>query len=361
MFQSLKDLYQRHQRWIPIAGFIFGFLFDTVMLRRIDELATLLQQAIYLVVAAVLITVELKELTQPIVVPSILTRFWKYREFLLHFMLGTLLNSYTIFYFKSASALTSFVFIILLIVLLTANEFWRFGKSQHKVHVALWSLCLISYFGSLSPILLGFVGMIPFILGGMLSILVFLLFLRLLQPILGSVPDLIRTHVIYPYVVIQIVFTGLYFAHAIPPVPLSVSYIGIFHNVEKKDGEYELTYTRPAWKFWQHGDETFLARPGDQVYGYAQIFSPARFRDQLHFRWLLWNEKNGWEPQDAIPIPIVGGREEGFRAMTKKSSYQPGKWRIQIETMDGHEVGRLTFTIEADDSTDERTLHTLVR
>jgi hypothetical protein len=52
----------------------------------------------------------------------------------------------------------------------------------------------------------------------------------------------------------------------------------------------------------------------------------------------------------------VGGREEGYRGVTKKNNFAPGDWRVQIETRDGREVGRITFTIELDESTSEREL-----
>jgi hypothetical protein len=153
----------------------------------------------------------------------------------------------------------------------------------------------------------------------------------------------------------------MYFAHAIPPVPLAVQYMGIYHGIAKKDGAYELSYTRPRWQFWQHGDQTFLARPGDMIYCFARVFSPARFNDRLQVRWLYWTEKKGWEAQDAIPLNIVGGREEGYRGVTQKSHFAPGDWRVQVETMDDREVGRIQFTVVTDDGTDPRDVKTVVQ
>ena len=60
-------------------------------------------------------------------------------------------------------------------------------------------------------------------------------------------------------------------------------------------------------------------------------------------------------------MTIVGGREEGFRGVTKKSNYQPGRWRVQIETSEGHEIGWIGFTVEKDESMGERALTTTVQ
>jgi hypothetical protein len=378
-FPNFKNLYERHQRWIPIVFFGFGFLFDALMLRRIDELRTLIQQALYIVISAALISVEIMErlnaepppgpeVRVPRRIPRLIQKAWKYREAFLHFLLGTLLNSYTIFYLKSASTLTSFSFIVILIVLLSLNEFKHFGKSQTQVHMAFWSLCVVSYFASLAPIVLGFMGSIPFLSAMLASLLGFWIFFWLLGRLLlksraseAERSRVLRTHVFAPFAGILLLFTALYFAHAIPPVPLSVKYMGIFHGVTKGNGEYTLSYTRPSWKFWQHGDQTFLARPGDSIYCFVKVFSPSRFNDKLQVRWLYWNARHGWMSSDAIPMPIEGGREEGFRGVTQKSHFQPGSWRVQIETLDNREVGRIGFTVEADEGAGERAVKTLVQ
>lgn len=361
MFQTLtlgfKNWYTRYERLIPIIAFVCGFIFDMSVLHRIDEPSVIIQQAGYLLFSCILISVELIEHAREIAPPRFLAKVWRYREFLLHFLLGTLLNSYTIFYFKSASSLTSFIFIIILVVVLTVSEFKRFGQLQTQVHMGLWSLCLVSYFQSLLPILFGFMGIIPFLASGISSILVFLVFYRWVRPKLADQDQVARTHVIYPYVIIQTLFTAMYFARVIPPVPLSVSYLGIYHSLKKENGNYLLSYSRPEWKFWQHGDETFYARPGDTVIAYMQVFSPSRFQDQLQVRWSLYDQKRGFQSQDAIPLQITGGREQGYRAVTQKNHYQPGLWRVQVETMDSHEVGRLDFTIVNDDGTTEREFH----
>ena len=361
IFQRARDFYRKHERWVPIAFFVLGFCFDALMLRRIDEPVTIVQQALYLIIAATLISVELIEHTREIQPPFLLKKVWKYREEVLHFMLGTLLNSYTIFYFKSSSALTSLLFIILLIGLLMINEFKRFGKSQTQVHMAFLSLCLVSYLVSLAPILLGFMGLIPFACSITASALVFYGFYRLIRPRLAAKPEMIRTHVVLPYLAMHALFIGLYFAHAIPPVPLSVSYMGIFHDIQREDGEYKLSYTRSKWRFWQHGDQTFSARQGDTLFCFARIFSPTRFKDKLQVRWLYYDQKRGWQSSDAIPMPVVGGREEGYRAVTKKNNYGPGDWRVQVETMDNREIGRIGFTIEKDEGTEPSEVKTTVQ
>ena len=42
---------------------------------------------------------------------------------------------------------------------------------------------------------------------------------------------------------------------------------------------------------------------------------------------------------------ITGGRKEGYRGFAMKQNYQPGEWRISIETTDGREIGRIYFEV----------------
>src|SRR5262245_17524914 len=136
MLSRLREYYKRHERWMPIAFFAVGFAFDAIMLQRVDELATIIQQLVYLVLTGLLIAVELVEVLRPLSCPAFFIRLWKYREAFLHFMMGTLLNAYTIFFFKSASALTPYIFVGILIAVLVLNEFKHFGKSRAQVHMA---------------------------------------------------------------------------------------------------------------------------------------------------------------------------------------------------------------------------------
>ncbi len=355
MIQKTRELYGKYKAWTPIAFFILGFAFDAAVLHRIDETSVIIQQAIYILLSASLISIELVELSREIEPPYVFAKVWKYREAILHFLLGTLLNSYTIFYFKSTSALTSFIFILVLVVILILNEFKKFGKSQTQVHVALLSLCLISYLASLVPILVGFIGHLAFALAFLASLGIFAGFYFLMKKRFQLSVEVIKLNLIYPFAAMQIFFATLYVGQVIPPVPLSVTYMGIYHLAEKSNGEYRLSTTRPRWKFWQHGDQSFLSRSGDKIYCFIQIYSPSRFKENLQIRWLQKDEKLGWQSADAIPIASSGGREEGFRLITKKENYQPGLWRVQVETKYGQEIGRIDFTVTADTDSDLRT------
>jgi len=353
MLERAKRYYEEHEPACTAGFFIAGFLFDTAVVGRIDKLHNIIHQAVYLALCAFLTTLELRERHGRFVPPERLKTAWRYHAGATHFMLGTLLNIYTLFFFKSASMGASFLFLMLLAGLLAVNELKPFESSGTLLRMSLFSLCLVSYFTYLVPTLMGRIGTLPF-LGSLIaaSACVAVLAWRLNVRLPGE-KEAVRRHLVYPFAAVATLFAVLYFAKAIPPVPLSLSEIGIYHEVRREGDGFVLVSTRPRWKFWQRGDQTFLARPGDAIYCWVSVFSPTRFRERLEVRW-RFKEEDGWGEPDSIPLSITGGRDEGFRGFTAKARHRPGRWRVEIVTSDGRELGRIALTVEPDDSTEPR-------
>ena len=343
--QRAKEFYLAHEPVCTAGFFVAGFLFDTAFVGRIDRIHNILHQASYLFLCALFIGLELRETHGRFSPPARLETAWRYHLGATHFMLGTLLNIYTLFYFKSASLSTSFLFLVLLAALLAANELKPFERYGTHLRMALFSLCLISYFSYLVPMLLGRIGVLPF-LGAMIAATAAMaLLVWYLRRHLNDRPEVIAETVTAPYAAVAVAFVALYMAKLIPPVPLSLRYVGIFHEVKRDGEQFELGMTRPAWKFWQNGDQSFAAHPGDVIHCFVSVFSPTRFKENLQVRWEFQDATGRWEPADAIPIDIRGGRDGGFRGETAKARYRPGRWRVRVETSDERELGRIEFTV----------------
>jgi len=356
-FDKLKN-----HPWTPVGFFFAGFIFDVLVLHRPDTLLQVLHQALYLFLLTLLLAGAILEDHGLITVPARFARAWKYHAHLTQFLLGTLLNVYAFFYFKSASLLVSIGFMILVAALLVVNEFVRLPKHQITMKLVLYFLCLTSFWLYVIPMLIGFVGIASF----MLAIVVSNGFIWILYKLVGRLTEkrtvapevkrALQKKMLGAGYGVLISFVIFYFLQVIPPVPLSLKYIGIFHSVTKAEGNYVLRYSRPKWKFWERGAQTFYSRPGDTISAFVRVFAPRGFKDQLYVRWLL-RQPRGWEKVDLIPIPISGGRGDGFRGYTVKSNYQPGEYRVQIETTDGREVGRISLEVIADPETTPREWH----
>lgn len=346
MLSNLQKLHQKYERFVPALAFLGGFIFDVLTLSAIDDVWSLIQQGVYLGFCLVLLGFEFWEKERQIYCPSWLQKVWPYRTDALHFLLGSLLSMYTLFYFKSTALLSAWAFVFLMMLILVANEMPQFRKYGTPLRVGLFSLCLVSFFLIVVPILVGHVGPWTFVLTLSLSLLVFRIiykaFVKNLRINLVEAKRSLRR----PYMIVCFSIAALYFLKLLPPLPLSVTFAGMYYDIEKSGPNYSLYYSKPAWKFWQKSSTTVYANPGEKIYCFAQVFSPARFQEQLNFRWLRKNPKTSkWEQWDLIPMQIVGGRKHGFRGYTTKNNFSEGEWRIQIESGDGREVSRLYFEL----------------
>ena len=333
------------------------------MVGRIDETPVLIQQGAYLTVTGLLLAAMLYLERKGWEPPEWFRRPWKGAEPLLHFMLGTLLNAYILFYVKSGSGLTAVVFLVLISLLLVANELPQFHRLGPVVLVGLYSFALTSYLAYLLPVLLGHLRPWMFLVASALSFLPMLLLGRAMGR--GSGPEGRRSalkHVLLPAVAVQALLLALFVFRLVPPVPLSARSLGVYHQVEREGAEFKLSrLPRPRWSEpWRKDEPVFLGRPGDRVFVFTRIFAPHNFRDQVRVRWARRDARGRWEQSDAIPLRIVGGREEGFGGYAYKQNWSVGDWQVAIETEDGREIGRTRFEIRADpDTADDRVFDVL--
>jgi len=358
--QRLQAYRQQHAS-MEIAGFFAaGFLFDIVTLSRIDDTFTLVQQGLYLVLLVGLMILEERYRAGVARPPRLLEKAWRFSEDAIHFLLGSLLSSFTLFYLKSSSDLASILFLSTLGALLVANELPRFRERGPIVRFALLSLCITTYLAILFPVLLGFLSKWLFLAAVALSCGAFAWLVRALSRWTGDALS-IRRRVAGPALGMQALLVAAYFWGAIPPVPLSVQFIGIYHEVVPPGAQealeaggapagpagptYMLKHQRPWWKPWQNGDQDFAARPGDIVYCFARVFAPNGFRDAIYVHWWLKGQKGGWLDQGRAQLDISGGRGDGFRAFATKKNYQPGRWRVEVETYDGRDIGVIHFNL----------------
>ncbi|MGE3973615.1 MAG: DUF2914 domain-containing protein [Bdellovibrionales bacterium] len=351
--QQAMSFYQKHEHKVPALFFIGGFIFDVITLDRIDSLFSLIQQTVYLIIIGILLVAESYELFNRLQMPPWVQKLLGYREMAVHFLFGSLLSTYTLFFLKSSSLFTSFVFVGLIAALLILNELPRFQKYGLMMRFALYALCLTCFFSYLMPILLRHIGLLPFTLSLLASISIISLFVWHLRRRKFD-ENFIRKEVAMPSVAVLAIFLFLYIFQMIPPVPLSLTDVGVYYSAEKSDGKFKMGYYRDWWRFWQKGAQTFSARPEDKIYFFVSLFSPSHFSDKVQIRWLFKDPKYGWANTDIIPLAISGGRDAGYRGYALKSNYQPGAWQVRVETSDGREIGRLYFDVITDATQEPR-------
>ena len=337
--------YEQHERGLDLLFFAAGYGLDILTVQSgVDHGVLAAQQVVYLAIIATLLHLEFHRRARPesrLATP--LERLWEYRSLLLHFCLGALANLYSIFFVMSASTLASALFVGALFLAIFLNETRAVRESGMSIVVALFVLGVCCFFAVVTPMAFGHVGVVPFAWSMVASVAAIGLFYGLLRLRIGRAD--LHGRLLGPAAAVMAGFLASYLAGIIPPVPIALRDMGVYHRVER-DGDVFALYRDPgSRRAWLLGNTRFVARPGDAVYVFAAIYAPARFDDEVVMRWSHHDLQQGWAVTDTLPLEITGGREAGFRAYTVKRNFSPGDWRVAVETSDGRVIGRLSFSL----------------
>ncbi|MCB0347354.1 MAG: hypothetical protein KDD37_00890 [Bdellovibrionales bacterium] len=88
--QRAKSYYEKHQKYLDIGVFLSGFFFDICTLGNVDDFSNILQQAVYLIILGIFLSLEVKEEVFGKVFSEKWQKIWKYKVLIIHFLLGSL-------------------------------------------------------------------------------------------------------------------------------------------------------------------------------------------------------------------------------------------------------------------------------
>ncbi|HEX5042885.1 MAG TPA: DUF2914 domain-containing protein [Candidatus Polarisedimenticolaceae bacterium] len=353
---STLHLLRRHSNVVMFAA---GFLFDLATMRRIDAWTDLAIQLFYLAALTVLLLYQHREARGQWEPPAPVGRLWAHNVEVLHFFYGGLLSAYVVLYLKSSTRARPLVFFLLLVALMFLNEMPQVRRAGYRLRLGLYAFCVISFLNYFVPLLIGRMSGWVFLLALSLSAgVVWLVADRLAAP--AADRRAVRARLFLPALTVCLLIGGLYVFRLIPPVPLSVQFQGIYHDVLRQDSAFLLTYQKPPLHlFWRQDSRPFRTRPGDRLHYFVRVFAPTRFRHAVYARWESRGGEGGWRTRDRIRLPVVGGRARGFRAYAVKSNFEPGRWRVTAETDDGRALAAVTFRVVEDGGTGTRAWRTI--
>ena len=348
--KKVKTYHDKYQIYYPVSFFILGFAFDLLTLGQIDDLSNIIGFPFYVLFSGFFLWGEYAAWDwEKLSNHPYIQKVFLFKDEIFHFLQGALLSAFTIFYFKSTSFTASFIFLLVFSALLVLNELEFFQKRGPLIKSTLFSTTLLSYVLGYFPMVIGQLGLWVFILSLLLSLVVnFSVIFFLIRRDGAPSKKLTKEAFAIPVLSIHALFLFLYLFKAIPPLPLSIKSIGIYHNVKKQYPKYILTHQKPWWKFWHKGDQDFFAKKGDKVFVFTKIYAPRGFKDKIYLKFLK-KTKNGYRKSDRIPLTISGGRKGGFRGYAYKKNYDYVPYKVIVETEQGLEIGRVAFQIYKDD------------
>ncbi len=345
MFTFVQNFFERYERHISSVALIGGFIVDSITLNRVDQFFDNIILLSYITIAGTCI---------------VLLSFWKdewltgrfapkVHAFLLiamQFAFGGLFSAFLIFYSRSSSFIASAPFLFVLLFVLIGNEFFKAQYIRLTVQVSIFFFVLYSYLIFTIPVVLGFMNTWTFLLSGLISLLcirIFILFIKLINPV-----KVISSGGMFLIVIgIFTVINGLYFLNIIPPIPLALKDSGVYHSIVKNaDGTYTAQKEEHEFNEFFKAYERVNLLPGKPLYVFTSIFAPTEFKATVFHVWEQYDKKSkAWVETNRIELPILGGRDGGFRTYSVKENPSMGQWRVSVETGRGQVIGRILLQV----------------
>ncbi|MCD5382121.1 MAG: DUF2914 domain-containing protein [Candidatus Pacebacteria bacterium] len=347
-FHNTKaKVYRLRRHWLTLSFFL-GFVIDNITLNRVDQVFDNIVLFTYVVLAMVSLLLLYASVSGNIYEP-IRERVRAFSPLLVQFAFGGLLSGILIFYGRSGTWYESWPFLLVILAVIYGNETIKDRSQRLVFNLSILFVGLFSYVVLVIPVFTGMMGPWIFIGSGFIALTVMHFFVRVLHRIVPNFIDMQMRSIIFVIGTIYASLNFLYFSNIIPPIPLSIKEVGIYHSVVRYgDGNYQLTYEKPAWyQFFRDSDKHFHHQPGDNIYCFASVFAPTRLATEVYHRWEWYDEANAeWVEHGRFSYSIEGGRDGGFRGYTLIKNYREAKWRCTVETERGQVIGREVFFVE---------------
>lgn len=344
-FPKISAFLIKHRERLPLAALATGLVWDSLTLGRPDRLFDNVVLLFYVVLAGLCILLTAWRAQQKRKIPLSL-------RLIVQFSFGNLTSALFILYSISGTLAGNWVFFVMLIALLLGNELLGPRYGELRFNLSVYYLLVLAYFVLITPVLFSQIGTHIFLIAGVLSIGVAVFYAVLLERIaplvLASSVHFVSTAVL----AIFVTFNVLYFTHLIPPVPLALRDMGIYHQVERTNDEYTLSYVPGEWyEFFRDSDDTIYMENADaRAYCFSSVFAPADIQTPIVHHWEYYNaSEEQWETHATIPFSITGGREAGYRGQTFIGALRTGTWRCNVETEGGALIGRQSFEVKKTD------------
>jgi hypothetical protein len=261
------------------------------------------------------------------------------------FALGSLWSGFLVFYSRSAALAASWPFMLLLLAFFIGNETFKKYHSRLVFSSLLLFFALYSYSILVAPVFTGSIGKFTFILSGVLAVMLFLVFLRLLQ---GIGPERYRQSRPQLFLGMGLIFAAInafYFFDVLPPLPLALFNVGVYDSVKhvgdtyQTVGEQQSTYATLGLE-----PQVIHVAPKKPLYVYSAVFAPIKLHTRITHRWQWYDDtRKKWLTQSNVSFAINGGREGGYRAYSVKTNPKLGDWRVDICSDDNRLIGRIRF------------------
>src|SRR3989344_549060 len=341
-----QGFFARNERKLSFLAFLAGFAWDGYFLTKISltETGFVLGVQLAFIIFGIVVfnAVESKAGASKFLKRSVI-----WIPYVVQFMFGTLFNASLIFFSQSAELSSSWPFLLFISVFVLGNEIFHRRRDRLTFQIWMFFIAEFLYFVWVVPLVLGKMGPEIFVLSGFVALAVLGLLAYFVSRFAKARFEESRAVRAVVLIILYLGINALYFSDIIPPIPLSLRSVGVYHSVLKEGDQYKVTYEpAPSYVFWRKENGIFHAPAGSDAYVLSAVFAPTSIKVKVYHEWWYFDiNKNQWLLVSKIPFNISGGREGGFRGFSKKEHIYVGDWRVVFVTDESQKIGRVYFTV----------------
>ena len=345
-YHELSALYKKYERALIPSMLIFGVLVDFFTFKAISIRSSFILLGIHALIAGVTIAYVNYYDSRRIETTSGLFRYVRLASpLLLQFSFGALLSASLIFYWFSGVLSVSWPLMGLIIILIVANDVFREYYMKPVVQLSVYFFILFSISSLVVPYALNSISPWVFLLSGIVSIGLAVVYVTSLFRFLPHLRHE-KKRLTIAITVIFLFMNALYFLNIIPPIPLSLREAGVYHDLVRVNGGYSVQAEAESLLQKLAPGQTIHTQPGRPIYVFTTIFAPADLDTEIIHHWQFYDTaERRWVSRDELSFTLFGGNETGYRGYSVKTSVEPGKWRVDVETKRGQVLGRIPIRV----------------
>lgn len=350
-YQRIQNWYKKYERLLLPGVLVFGFVGDAIAVRAID--LDVIRYILLVHLVNLGLGIVIRSLPKEKVQGRVMRYIRLFAPLAMLYSFGALFSIFIVIYSFNGSIIASWPFLLPLLILFLGTELFKKQYEQILVQTGAFFFALMSYFILFVPYLLREISTKVFVLSSSIGLAIMLIYILATSSFVPNIKEK-KDSLLKIVIGIFVLINTLYFINAIPPFPLSLREIGVFHNVERSSqGEYlVLAENKPWYSFLLPFDTVHTRGEQGVLYVYSSIFAPTRLSTDVVHNWKKL-QGNKWVSMNKVSYQLVGGREGGYRGYSYKTNVSPGWWRVVVETRTGKIIGALTFRVVYSDGSPE--------
>jgi hypothetical protein len=343
---KVAHILRESKHHITTLLFIGGFIFDLIILPEAGHTLTVWIGALYLTIVASAIALREWIVSQN-TASKTEQRIFSTLTFVIAYFSGSSLSFISVYAIRSAAFSVSWPLLFILLLCILVNELVSSHDFRFTLDVGVLLLALLFFIVFNVPILFKVQNDMTFVVSLGISIAISLGYLFLLQFTSESASEELSR--LYALGVGIPMFIGmLYFLNVIPAVPLSLHNGGVYHSmvrdtagnfsaIQEKDTRLLSGLRVPIYH---------MSSQDSGIYFFSAVSAPVELTAPLSHVWEYYDPiTKQWVSKTVIEFTLDGGREDGYRAYSKKENITEGLWRVTVKVDDKRVVGRMKFYV----------------